>query len=225
MKVFDWSCIEDNAACGGIVQYGLRSSEVEQNNVLRALVAAGSALTVGSFDGPHLGHKAIFSCVANAAKERGLVPGVVTFKKPLTGVKKGEGGGRQRIANIQQGGEYYMGDISTLEERLKCFESYGMKFALVVDFSIHFAKMAGSVFFDVLREKLNCRFVAEGEDFHCGRGGAFSRPEIAAYCAEHGMECCFVPPVMMGGERISSSRIRAAMANGDRKSAADMLGI
>lgn len=189
MVVFDWSSITKNK----------RSVSSPLGRIEPS--AEGTALCVGSFDGPHLGHKALFTLLVNEAKKRRILPGAITFKKPLGGLA-----------------------ISTLQERLDCMEEYGIKSVYVVDFSADFARISGSDFFAILKERLNCRFVAEGEDFRCGRGGAFGKKEIEAFCAAHDIECAFQKQVKIAGERVSSSRIRELLAAGDVNAANRMLG-
>ena len=82
MKVFDWNDIQ---------------------NVKSDFFEKGSALTIGSFDGPHKGHESLFVSVLNAATERNLISGIITFKQALPGLK--------HPVN-------YAGDIATLQQRL-----------------------------------------------------------------------------------------------------------
>ena len=168
-----------------------------------------SALSIGSFDGPHCGHGALFDAVLAAARRKNIASGVVTFARPLSGRKRPE---------------EHRGDVSTLRQRLDYCAEKGFDFAIVIDFSDEFGRMEGHVFLSALRQIFGMRFLAEGCDFHCGYHGATDIPAIQAYAAEHAVELEIVQPVMYGGERVSSSRIRSSVLSGDFVSVAGMLG-
>ncbi|QTQ15876.1 FAD synthetase family protein [Treponema parvum] len=159
----------------------------------------GTAVSVGSFDGPHIGHKKLFEALLSRKKE-GLAPGVLTFTRPLAGYKNPE---------------EYQGDISTLSQRLSAFENAGLGFAVVIDFSDDFSKIEGRVFLSLLQRYLNMKFLAEGEDFRCGYRGATGIGDICKYAAESGYAATAVPPVLYGNEKVSSSRIRQSILDGD----------
>lgn len=160
----------------------------------------GTALTVGSFDGPHIGHAKLIEAILNQKKENGFVPGVLTFRRPLTGYKKGAA---------------YKGDVSTLAQRLQFFKELGVTFVVVIDFSDEFCKIEGRVFLEYLVKFLNMKFIAEGKDFHCGYRGSTGMDEICSFAEQNGIKAEIVPPVLYGEERVSSSRIREDVLNGD----------
>lgn len=177
-----------------------------------SLYGNGTALTVGSFDGPHRGHDVLFDEVRKAASRDALVPGVVTFSKSA--------------AEFHASGKY-VGDITTLDQRLKIFREYGMSFALVIDFSGDFIKIKGEEFLSTLVSVLRMKFIAEGTDFRCGWKGLFGRDEIAAFAFEHNVESVFHDLVFdygAGGKRISSTLIRDCIVSKDFKMASSLLG-
>lgn len=169
----------------------------------------GSAVSVGSFDGPHRGHFAIFRQVLSFAEKNGILSGLVTFEKPLSSIKEGSG---------------YKGDISTLQERLEIFEKLGFDFVLVIHFDEKIRQIEGKDFFSILKEKLSLKFIAEGEDFHCGHNGSFAKPQIQAFCAENKISSMFVPLVKENGKRISSTLIRNLISEKNMVEANDLLG-
>ena len=85
----------------------------------------GTSLTIGSFDGPHIGHDALFAS-ALSKRADGLVPGVVTFTKSLRALKNPA---------------VYPGDIASLPQKLGVLASEGFRFAIVIDFSPDFARI------------------------------------------------------------------------------------
>ncbi|HAH60816.1 MAG TPA: hypothetical protein DCL73_01815 [Treponema sp.] len=169
----------------------------------------GSAVTIGSFDGPHIGHDVLFNEVLDASESCGYVPGVITFTHSLGGYKRPGA---------------YEGDLSTLDQRLESFREKGMSFAVVIDFSAEFGKIKGQDFLRMLKESCCLRFLAEGRDFRCGYRGAFGMKEISDYSVCNGITAQFPEPVLFKGNRVSSSLIRSCIQRGDFCSAAEMLG-
>ncbi len=164
----------------------------------------GTGISVGSFDGLHLGHRFLLNKLVEECKSSGLEPGVITFKRPLPALKHSDD---------------YAGDISTLEERLKLMEELGIKFAFVVDFDETFASMKGIAFLDLLVQKCSMKLLAEGIDFRCGYKGATDTQAIKYWAAQSGVKTVFVDPVYYtqadgSEERVSSSYIRQLIQKG-----------
>lgn len=166
--------------------------------------ANGCGITVGSFDGLHLGHRVLVNTLVTECKALSIPAGAVTFTKPLPSIK--------------HHGDY-KGDISTLEERLQLLESAGVDFAIVVDFDDSFAAMTGEQFFEKLIKVCNLKIICEGVDFHCGYKGAFDKNAITEFGAAHHIKVSFTEPVYydINGkqERISSSIIRQLIVDGN----------
>ena len=163
-----------------------------------AFFKQGTGISVGSFDGLHLGHRFLLNKLVEECKKQDLEPGVITFKRPLPALKHSDD---------------YAGDISTLDERLKLLEELGIKFAIVVDFDQAFASMKGIVFLDILVQKLNMKLLAEGIDFRCGYKGSTDTQAIKYWSMQSGVKTVFVDPVYYtqadgSVERVSSSYIR-----------------
>lgn len=170
------------------------------------LRSRGTAIAVGSFDGPHVGHDALFGDVLSRRVE-GLSPGVVTFTRSLKGMRAG-----------------HPGDVATLSQRLGAFADRGFEFAVVIDFSDDFGRIDGIDFLRTLVERCGMRHLAEGRDFRCGHGGATDMDCIGAFSRGGGFSVTAVEPVMWGGERVSSSRLRESVLAADFGSARVMLG-
>ena len=173
-----------------------------------ALFPEGTALCIGSFDGPHRGHYEIFKNVLSFSKENGKKSGVVTFARPLTGIKESSS---------------YKGDISTLSDRLSVFQDLGFDFCVVIDFSESFSHLDGSEFFSILKKSLNLSYVCEGTDFRCGYKGSFSRTDIEEWCKNNSVSCDFIELVLDDGKRISSTRIRDFLSEHNEKKAKSLL--
>ena len=169
----------------------------------------GTALTIGSFDGPHLGHDALFSD-ALSRRASGLVPGAVTFTRSMRAIHQRD----------------YSGDVASLPQRLDAFRSAGFAFAIVIDFSEEFARIEGTDFLGILCGSCGMRHLSEGRDFRCGFGGAADIPAIAAFSFDSGgaFSLATIDSVLLGGERVSSSRIRRCVQDGDFGPVSEMLG-
>lgn len=169
----------------------------------------GSALTIGSFDGPHVGHKAIFERLISSAKRLGVPAVVVTFATPLPAIKRS--------------GDY-LGDIATLKQRLAAYEKMGFDFALVINFSYEFSKIKGRAFLDILQSKFNMRYIVEGVDFHFGANGSCGVDTIKGWAANKAIDVESVGFVRSkDGKRVSSSLIRSYIANGQTQKANELL--
>lgn len=166
----------------------------------------GVALTVGSFDGPHLGHEALFRTVLAQTR---LVPGVLVFARPPRAVRQPEG---------------YAGDVATLAQKLAHIARCGFAFAVVVDFTAAFAALPGEAFLAALADGCGMRFLAEGEGFRCGHAGATDMAHVRSVGRERGFAVAAVAPVRSAGERVSSSRVRDAVRGGDMAAANALLG-
>lgn len=188
MDVFSWDDILHNAA-------GIKPRT--------------TALTVGGFDGPHEGHRALCLSVIQSAQKRHLQSAVVTFKRsPRSFKQKAD----------------YSGDISSLRLRLKVFEQWGFSFAVVIDFSIDFSKIKGIDFLRILAEHCGMRFFSVGETFRCGYQNDAGKEEIAAFAAENGIEFVPLQSMEQNGQCISSSAVRKAVVLGDLERAKLLLG-
>lgn len=164
----------------------------------------GTGISVGSFDGLHAGHRLLLNMLVDCCNERNLIPGVITFSRPLPSIKHSAD---------------YLGDISTLDQRLNLFEKLGMKFAVVVDFDDEFSSMLGADFLNILVNACNMSFIAEGVDFKCGYKGATDTQAIKYFAQKNALETIFLDPVyFMEGtdmeERVSSSYIRNMILKG-----------
>lgn len=169
----------------------------------------GTAVSVGSFDGPHIGHKSLFDALFTAASKNNLFSCIVTFKCPLPTVKYPKD---------------YIGDIATFNQRLFEFERLGIDFCIISEFSENFRTMDGMTFLLALKQKLKMKCIVEGRDFHFGRKGSATIDDINTFCAENGLECIFPDFIYLDGKRISSSSIRNKIKCGLLDDAARILG-
>lgn len=170
----------------------------------------GSAISIGGFDGPHRGHERILSAVLKAARKDGIPAGIITFFRSPRSVKAGN---------------MYAGDVSTLEMRLQKFAEQGFSFTVLIDFSADFARIKGTVFFDILIKTICIKYLAVGSDFTCGYRHDTGVGDLQRLARERGF--CFDSIEQLYSarhERISSSAIRQAVEQADFALAKDLLG-
>ena len=169
-----------------------------------------TALTVGNFDGVHQGHRALLARLKDAAARQGLLPAVITFEPhPREYFCPGSSPAR----------------LTTLREKLELIADEGMALAYVCRFDSGFAALpAGDFIAKILIERLQVRHLIIGDDFRFGadRTGDFARLQAAGRKSGFTVEA--MDSVVVAGERVSSSAVRSALADGDLKRAERLLG-
>jgi len=172
------------------------------------------AVTIGVFDGVHRGHQSLICRICNTPDSQlplppSTLPTVVTFKQnPLQVLQP----------------DAYTGDIMSLDKKLQFLSLLGVKLAVLIDFSEKFSKMNGRDFINLLLDK-PVKMLALGHDFRCGRHLDTGLEEIRSLAGARGVEVWVTPPVMDGGQPVSSSRIRQALADGRVGEAERLLGV
>ncbi len=169
-----------------------------------------TAVTIGVYDGVHLGHRYIIErCVERAKKMQGLSV-VITFEPmPLALLAPDEAPQR----------------ITTLKQKAIYLEELGIDVLLVAAFDERFAAMAPSRFIDVvLSEKLNAKVVVVGSDFRFGKGRSGDVEFLRRYLLPKGVDVEVVEQLKIGGVPVSSTRIRKLLDRGDIEAAAKLLG-
>lgn len=175
-------------------------------------VAADSAtaLTIGNFDGVHLGHQAMLADLVRAARERHLPACVMTFEPHP----------REFFAPDQAPAR-----LTSLREKLELLAQHGIDRAHVCRFNYELAQISADDFVDrVLVRGLGVRWLLVGDDFRFGarRAGDFTTLKQAA--PRFGFDAEAMESVILDGERISSTAVRTALAAGDLIRAARLLG-
>ncbi len=167
------------------------------------------ALTVGNFDGVHLGHQSLLNELKTAAKARSLKTAVVIFEPHP----------REFFTPLDAPAR-----LSSLREKLEMFELLGIDRVHVCRFNAEFAQMSAAYFIHALHEKLFAKYVLIGDDFRFGskRAGDFALMEKIA--EQQGFEVQAVNTVKNDGVRISSTAVRAALTAGQLRRAHDYLG-
>ena len=167
------------------------------------------ALTIGNFDGVHLGHQALLKQLGEAAQSRGLPTAVLVFEPHP-----------REFFTPQQA----PARLTNMREKLELFAGLGLDRVHECHFNSSFAQMSATDFIHALHEKLAVKFVLIGDDFRFGnaRSGDFALMEKIG--AQHGFAVQAMHSVLHDGVRISSTAVRAALAEGDMRMAQRYLG-
>lgn len=169
----------------------------------------GVALTIGNFDGVHLGHQALLARTIQAAKERGLIPAAMTFEPhPREFFDPGTAPAR----------------LSSLREKVDCLSAAGVEHLYVCRFNKFFAGQSPEAFIEVLQRRLQCRWLLVGDDF---RFGARRSGDVALLRSEgtrRGFEVATLENIELDGLRISSTAVRDALTAGDFALVRGLLG-
>ena len=170
---------------------------------------AGSVVTVGVFDGLHLGHAAILQRLRDAAREHHLPAVAVTFWPHPRAVLRGE-------APLH---------ILSLEHRLELLAQQGVDDAVVIAFSPEFAAAEPEAFVEeLLVRRLGCRELVIGHDTAVGRARRGDAGFLAQAGVRYGFRVVAVGGVLVNGEVVSSTAVRQAIAAGDLPHARRLLG-
>jgi riboflavin kinase/FMN adenylyltransferase len=180
--------------------------------ILRGLQSPDSkpvALTIGNFDGVHLGHQALLLKLKQEADARGLETAVMVFEPHP-----------REFFTPQQAPTR----LTSLREKVEMFAELGMNRVHVCRFNRAFAKVSAEDFAHALHEKLAAKVVLIGDDFRfgSGRGGDFSM--LSQVGAEHGFEVQAMHSVMHDDVRVSSTAVREALAQSKLQTAQRYLG-
>lgn len=179
-------------------------------------LARGSAITIGAYDGVHLGHRRVIAEVREAARAEGLTSAVVTFDRHPAMVVRPES------APLL---------LCDLPQRLELLATTGVDCTVVVRFDEERAAESASVFVnELLVNCLGARLVVVGEDFHFGKGREGDVPFLRRAGEQAGFRVEGVELVDAAGspaaegERVSSTKIRHSLRAGDLAQANALLG-
>jgi len=169
----------------------------------------GMLLTIGVFDGVHLGHKYLLSELVKQARLKGLISGVVTFKQHP-----------YRLLDPQANLQF----LTSLPQKIRLLKDEGVEVIIILTFTLELAQIGAPQFIGLLQKYLKMRGLVVGPDFALGRN---REGNIDALCTlEQGMNFSLtvVPLITKNSEVISSTTIRDALAEGAMRKVHDLLG-
>lgn len=171
--------------------------------------SSGTAVAIGNFDGVHRGHRVILDRALAGAAEHRVDPVVLTFEPHPTRILAPE-----RAAPLLTG----------LDRKLELIADTGIVCTVVQMFDRKFSAMSPREFAREVLLGLRVREIYVGSNFHFGKDRAGNGEVLAELGREMGFQAIVIPPLDHQGEPISSSRVRAALAQGDLVAATEMLG-
>jgi len=167
------------------------------------------SLTVGNFDGVHLGHRELLRRAVGKAKEEGTVSVALTFTP-------------HPVRYFSPGARFY--DITTDEEKASLIAAMGIDVLVVERFDERTGRMSPEEFArEILHKRLCARWMTVGYDFTFGRNRSGSPSLLRKIGSEVGFEVEVVPPVLRGGLIVSSTRIRDLLLGGRVREAEELL--
>ncbi len=183
--------------------------QVVKLDELEAGAFLSTALTIGAFDGVHLGHREIFKTLTSLARARKLLPTAITFQ-PLPREVLGNNNGKLAILSF--------------DERKRRIEACGIELLVVVNFDKAFAQRSAEDFMDEVRAKLSPHLIVVGHDFRFGKDKSADHAWLEKYCQKYSIELKVISAFLMDGEPVSASRIRKLLKQGKLEEANQLLG-
>lgn len=162
-----------------------------------------SVVTIGNFDGLHMGHKKLITTTRQLALENDFNSVVISFTPhPVQALKNKE--------------FYY---IFSQEEKYLELEREALDFFINYNFTKDFANTSPFDFIDILSENLNCKILIVGEDYCFGKDRAGNVELLEKLCIDKNIKFIKISNIIIDGKRISSSSIREALLNNNIKKA------
>lgn len=167
-------------------------------------------LALGTFDGVHLGHRQVIQQAVDRARTIGGEALVLTFDPHPMEVL------RPPTVPLL---------LTTVDERVELLGALGVDLVLVLPFDLEFSRMPAQVWLDeILVDRLGAREVVAGSSYTFGHGREGTAERLRSWGRERGVAVHLVPPVVVDGVPVSSSRVRAALRSGQVREAARLLG-
>ena len=162
---------------------------------------------LGFFDGVHLGHQALLKACVDMAEKLGVETAAITFEAHPQSLFSNQ------IPKL----------LTTLADRTRLLRRYGMAHICAFPGTKEVMSTDWQIFLEQLLEDGAAGFVC-GDDFHFGRKGEGNPQRLAQFCEERGLPCRIVSEQTLDGKRISSTRIRGKIEEGNMESATRLLG-
>ena len=171
-----------------------------------------TVIAIGVFDGVHRGHQEILRQTVREARSLNLTPIVLTFD-----IHPSE------LFAPAKSPTY----IASLSQRMELIEAHGsgIEAVAIARFDAAFSGLSPAEFVgDILEGRLRARHVLVGADFCYGQGRAGTVTTLLGAGADNGFAVTVVPPILLGGERVSSTQVRGLISEGDIAAAITLLG-
>ncbi len=169
-----------------------------------------SLVTIGVFDGVHLGHRKLIEELIHRARRSDYATIAITF--------------RQHPEDVQAARGKKLPFLTDIETRITLLKEAGVDIVIPLTFSAELANLDARTFVDLLLKHLKMRGLVIGSDFALGKGREGSRERLKQLGDELGFTVTVVPPLTLNDETISSTAIRKAMADGNMEKVYAMAG-
>jgi riboflavin kinase/FMN adenylyltransferase len=174
----------------------------------------GSVVTIGNFDGVHLGHQAVLAQMVEKSQQLG-VPGVIIMFEPYP----------QEFFAAQAGAGQAPARLTRLREKLQSLRRYAVDRVLCLRFNRDFAALTAEEFIvQLLVGQLGVRCLIVGDDFRFGYRRQGDLTMLKAAGQRYGFQVVNMHTFNIDGDRVSSTRIREALDQGDLNTASKLLG-
>lgn len=168
-----------------------------------------TVLSIGVFDGVHLGHKRIIFELLNQAKKRRMLSGVVTFRH-----------NPEKLLSHRNKLPF----LTDIEERLKLLKQEGVSMVIPLSFTPELAQLSARQFIMFLQKYLKMRGLVIGEDFALGKEREGDTENLKKLGLRMNFDVIVVPPLVINNEVVSSTVIRKALAVGDMLKVRELTG-
>lgn len=166
-------------------------------------------LTIGVFDGVHLGHQYLLREVVERARSAGRLAAVITFHP------------HPRLVLQPDMEPAY---LTSIDERIRLIRALGIDRVATITFTRDLSQLGPAEFIDLVRRHLRLEELLIGHDFALGKDRAGDLPTLRRLGAERGFQVAEIPPFTLGGITINSTLIRRAVSTGDMATATRYLG-
>jgi riboflavin kinase/FMN adenylyltransferase len=166
-------------------------------------------LTVGVFDGVHLGHKYLISRLLEEARQRNLLSGVVTFRQHP----------EELLSPRNQ-----LPFLTDIEERIGLLKNEGVDVIVPLSFTSELAQLNARRFVSLLQKYLRMRGLVIGSDFALGKDREGDTNALQKLGQDMNFSVTVVPPLVINGEVVSSTAIRKALADSDIRKIRELTG-
>lgn len=167
------------------------------------------ALTIGFFDGVHLGHRYLVSELSEIAKKRNFASAVLTFRTHP----------RQVLHS-----DYIPSLLTTADEKIALLKETGVDYVVMTEFTREFSMLTAQDFMRLLHDNLNVCCLMIGYDHRFGHNRSEKFEDYVRFGKEIGIEVVQSSPLVIDGINVSSSAVRKTISEGDVAKAAKLLG-
>lgn len=167
-----------------------------------------TAVTIGNFDGIHLGHQKLIKTVQQYAEKKNIKSVMFSFYPHPVGFF-----GREKSFKT----------MLNVPEKIIAAKITGIDILIQYPFTEKFAALSPTEFIDVLKEKTNCEYLVVGNNYLFGKNRGGNINTLKELGKERGISVVGIQPVEVDGKRVSSTRIRELIENGDMENTARLL--